>query len=235
MNTSTLRRLLPVAILLAGLAIFLLLGLDRYFSFEMLARHKATVTAWVAAHRLLAALAFLLAYAIMVAFSLPVAMVATPVGGFLFGTWAGAGLSAIGATLGAIAVFLAARYAFRDLFLARAGKKLARLEQGFRHDDFSYLLFLRLVPVFPFWLVNIVPALLGMQLRRYVLATMLGIIPASIIYSGLGAGLGAMLKRGEHPDLGIIFEWHILLPLLGLAVLALLPVVVTRLRRQRSA
>jgi len=89
--------------------------------------------------------------------------------------------------------------------------------------------------VFPFWLVNIVPALLGMQLRRYVLATMLGIIPASIIYSGLGAGLGAMLKRGEHPDLGVIFEWHILLPLLGLAVLALLPVVVTRLRRQRSA
>ncbi len=235
MNTSTLRRLLPVAILLAGLAIFLLLGLDRYFSFEMLARHKATVTAWVAAHRLLAAFAFLLAYAIMVAFSLPVAMVATPVGGFLFGTWAGAGLSAIGATLGAIAVFLAARYAFRDLFRARAGTKLVRLEQGFRHDDFSYLLFLRLVPVFPFWLVNIVPALLGMQLRRYVLATMLGIIPASIIYSGLGAGLGAMLKRGEHPDLGVIFEWHILLPLLGLAVLALLPVVVTRLRRQRSA
>lgn len=234
MNTSTLRRLLPVAILLAGLAIFLLLGLDRYFSFEMLARHKATVTAWVAAHRPLAALAFLLAYATMVAFSLPVAMVATPVGGFLFGTWAGAGLSLIGATLGSIAVFLAARYAFRDLFRARAGTKLARLEKGFRHDDFSYLLFLRLVPVFPFWLINIVPALLGMPLRRYVPATMLGIVPASIIYSGLGAGLGAMLKRGEQPNLGIIFEWHILLPLLGLAVLALLPVVFARLRRRRS-
>jgi uncharacterized membrane protein YdjX (TVP38/TMEM64 family) len=234
MNTSTLRRLMPVAILLAGLAIFLMLGLDRYFSFEMLARHKATLTAWVAAHRLPAALAFLLAYAVMVAFSLPVAMVATPVGGFLFGTWAGAGLSIVGATLGSIAVFLAARYAFRDLFRARAGTKLARLEEGFRHDDFSYLLFLRLVPVFPFWLINIVPALLGMPIRRYVIATMLGIVPASIIYSGLGAGLGAMLKRGEQPDLGIIFEWHILLPLLGLAGLALLPVVFARLRK-RSA
>lgn len=235
MNTSTLRRLLPVAILLAGLAIFLLLGLDRYFSFEMLARHKAALTAWVAAHRPLAAFAFLLAYAIMVAFSLPVAMVATPVGGFLFGTWAGALLSVIGATLGSIAVFLAARYAFRDLFRARAGATLTRLEEGFRHNDFSYLLFLRLVPVFPFWLINIVPALLGMRLQRYTLATMLGIVPASIIYSGLGAGLGAMLKRGEQPNLGIIFEWHILLPLLGLAVLALLPAVFTRLRRQRSA
>lgn len=235
MNTSTLRRLLPVAILLAGLAIFLLLGLERYFSFEMLARHKTTLTAWVVSNCLLAGLTFVLAYALMVAFSLPVAVVATPVGGFLFGTWTGACLSAIAATLGSIAVFLAARYAFRDLFRARAGATLARLEQGFQHNDFSFLLFLRLVPIFPFWLVNIVPALLGMRLRRYVPATMLGIVPASIIYASVGAGLGAVLKRGEQPDLGIIFEWRILLPLLGLAVLALLPVVLARLRRQPSA
>ena len=234
MDTSTLRRLLPVAILLAGLAIFLLLGLERYFSYEMLSRHKATLTAWVAAHRPLAALVFMLAYAIMVAFSLPIAMLATPVGGFLFGTWVGALLSVIGATLGSIAVFLAARYAFRDLFRARAGAKLARFEEGFRHDDFNYLLFLRLVPIFPFWLVNIVPALLGMQLRRYALATMLGIVPAAIVYSSVGAGLGMVLKRGEQPDLGIIFEWRILLPLLGLAALSLVPVLYSRLRRKRS-
>lgn len=234
MNASTLRRLLPVAILLAGLAIFLLLGLERYISFEMLARHKATLTAWVAEHRLLAGLTFVLAYAFMVAFSLPVAVVATPVGGFLFGTWTGACLSVVAATLGSIAVFLAARYAFRDLFRTRAGATLARLEEGFRHNDFSYLLFLRLVPVFPFWLINIVPALLGMRLKRYALATLLGIVPASIVYASVGAGLGAVLKRGEHPNLGIIFEWHILLPLLGLAALALLPVVFARLRRQPS-
>jgi uncharacterized membrane protein YdjX (TVP38/TMEM64 family) len=235
MNASTLRRLLPVAILLAGLAIFLLLGLERYISFDMLARHKATLTAWVAEHRLLAGLIFVLAYAIMVAFSLPVAVVATPVGGFLFGTWVGSCLSVVAATLGSIAVFLAARYAVRDLFRARAGATLARLEEGFRNNDFSYLLFLRLVPVFPFWLINIVPALLGMRLRRYALATLLGIAPASIVYASVGAGLGAVLKRGEQPNLGVIFEWHILLPLLGLAALALLPVVFARLRRQPSA
>ena len=142
MNPSTLRRLLPVAILLAGLATFLLLGLERYFSFEMLARHKATLTAWVAAHQVLAAFGFMLAYAVMVAFSLPIAILATPVGGFLFGTWAGAGLSVLGATAGSIAVFLAARYAFRDLFRERAGARLARFEAGFHHNDFSYLLFL---------------------------------------------------------------------------------------------
>lgn len=234
MNASTLRRLLPVAILLAGLAIFLLLGLERYFSYEMLARHKATLTAWVAAHRVLAAIAFMLVYAVMVAFSLPVAIVATPVGGFLFGTWPGAFLSVIGATAGSIAVFLAARYAFRDLFRARAGTRLARFEEGFRTDDFSYLLSLRLVPIFPFWLVNIVPALLGMRLRRYVSATMLGIAPAAVVYSSVGSGLGLVLKRGEQPDLGIVFEWRILLPLLGLAALSLVPVIYRQLRRKRE-
>jgi uncharacterized membrane protein YdjX (TVP38/TMEM64 family) len=230
MSPSLLRRLLPVTILLAGLVLFLLLGLERYLSYEMLARHKAVVTAWVAAHTLLAAACFLAAYAVIVAFSLPVAVLITPVGGFLFGVWTGAFLSVLGATLGSIAVFLAARTAFHDLFRARAGASLARLEAGFRRNDFSYLLFLRLVPVFPFWLVNIVPALLGMRLDRYALATLIGIVPAAIVYSSVGAGLGKVLKRGEHPNLGVIFEWHVLLPLLGLAVLSLVPVVYSRRR-----
>ena len=158
------RRLIPVAVLLLGLALFLLLDLERYFSFEMLSRHHATLTSWVAAHMALAAILFVVAYALVVAFSLPIAVIITPVGGFLFGMWWGALLSVIGATIGSVAVFLAARTAFYDLFHARAGAALARLEEGFRRDSFSYLLFLRLVPVFPFWLVNIVPALLGMAL-----------------------------------------------------------------------
>ncbi len=231
MTPLMLRRLLPVAILLAGLAIFLLLGLERYFSYDLLYRHQATLTEWVAKHAFISAAAFVLAYTIVVAFSLPIAIVVTPVAGFLFGTWMGAGLSVIGATLGSVAVFLAARTAFRDLFRARAGAALARFEAGFRRDDFSYLLFLRLVPVFPFWLINIVPALLGMRLDRYVLATMIGIVPAAIVYASVGAGLGVVIGRGERPDLGIIFEWRILLPLLGLAVLSLLPVVYSRLRK----
>lgn len=225
------RRLIPVAVLLLGLALFLLLGLERYFSFEMLSRHHADLTSWVAGHAVLAALAYILAYALVVAFSLPIAVVVTPVGGFLFGVWLGAVLSVIGATLGSIAVFLAARAAFYDLFHARAGRALARLEDGFRRDSFNYLLFLRLVPVFPFWLINVVPALLGMKLWPYALATLIGIIPGAIVYSGVGASLGLLIDRGEVPDLGIIFQWPILLPLLGLAVLALVPVLYTRLRR----
>ena len=107
----------------------------------------------------------------------------------------------IGATIGSVAVFLAARTAFYDLFHARAGAALARLEEGFRRDSFNYLLFLRLVPVFPFWLVNIVPALLGMTLGPYTLATLIGIIPGAVVYSSVGAGLGMLLDRGEAPDL----------------------------------
>lgn len=235
MSPSLLRRLLPVTILLAGLVLFLLLGLERYLSYDMLARHKAVLTAWVASHTLLAALCFVAAYAVIVAFSLPVAVLVTPVGGFLFGVWLGAALSVIGATLGSIAVFLAARTAFYDLFRARAGAALVRLEAGFRRNDFSYLLFLRLVPAFPFWLVNIVPALLGMRLDRYALATLIGIAPAAVVYSGVGDGLGRVLKRGETPNLGIIFEWQVLLPLLGLAALSLVPVVHSRWRGRSGA
>ena len=234
MTLTTWRRLIPAAVLLLGLALFLLLGLERYFSFEMLSRHHAALTAWVGEHAVPAALLYMLAYALIVAFSLPIAIVVTPVGGFLFGLTIGALLSVIGATVGSIAVFLAARTAFHDLFQARAGAALARLEEGFRRDSFNYLLFLRLVPVFPFWLVNIVPALLGMKLGPYTLATVIGIIPGAIVYSSVGASLGMVIDRGEVPDLGIIFEWRILLPLLGLALLALVPVLYARLRGKTS-
>ncbi|MDP1907513.1 MAG: TVP38/TMEM64 family protein, partial [Hyphomicrobium sp.] len=210
-------------------------GLERYFSFEMLSRHHAELTTWVAAHVVLAAFVFMLAYALVVAFSLPIAVIITPVGGFLFGVWLGAALAVIAATLGSVAVFLAARTAFRDLFHARAGRALARLEEGFRRDSFNYLLFLRLVPVFPFWLVNIVPALLGMKLGPYTLATLIGIVPGAIVYSSVGAGFGTLIDRGEAPNLSVIFEWRILLPLLGLAALSLLPVLYTRLRGGKPA
>jgi uncharacterized membrane protein YdjX (TVP38/TMEM64 family) len=235
MNSPLWRRLTPAAILLLGLALFLLFGLERYFSFEMLSRNHAQLTAWVAANSVLAVVLFVLAYALVVAFSLPIAIIITPLGGFLFGIWMGATLSVIGATVGSVAVFLAARSALHELFHARAGATLARFEEGFRRDAFSYLLFLRLVPVFPFWLVNIVPALLGMRLGPYTLATLIGIIPAAIVYASVGASFGLLFDQGDKPDLAIIFEWRFLLPLVGLGVLALVPVLYARLRERKSS
>jgi uncharacterized membrane protein YdjX (TVP38/TMEM64 family) len=230
MTSKTIGRLVPAAILILGLAAFLVFGLERYLSFDMLSRHHATLTAWVGAHKALAAVAFVGGYALVVVFSLPVAALLTPLGGFLFGPWVGAALSVIAATLGAMGVFLAARTAFRDAFRARAGSRLAKLEAGFARDDFSYLLSLRLIPVFPFWLVNVVPALLGMRLDRFALATLIGIIPGAVVYAGLGDGFGMLFEKGDMPNLGIIFEWRILLPLLGLAALALAPIAYNRLK-----
>ena len=235
MSPKTWRRLIPVAVLLLGLALFLLLGLERYLSFEMLRQHQRELADWVLRHELAAAAGYVLGYGVVVAFSLPVGVVVTPLGGFLFGTWLGTALSVMGATLGSIAVFLAARTAFYELFHARAGKTLARFEEGFKRDSFSYLLFLRLVPIFPFWLVNIVPALLGMPLGSYALATLIGIIPGALVYSSVGTGLGVLIAQGKAPDPAIIFEWRILLPLLGLALLALLPVLYTHLRSGRTS
>jgi len=235
MTSPLWRRFLPALVLLAGLALFLAFGPDRSLSFEMLARHHAELVAWVAGHRAAAIVLFVAVYALAVAFSLPVAILVTPLGGFLFGLWLGALLSVVGATAGSVAVFVAARSALGDVLQRRAAPWLHRFEDGFRRDGISYLLFLRLVPVFPFWLVNIVPALLGMRLLPYTLATLVGIVPAALVYAGAGAGFGAVFARGETPDLGLLLQWPVLLPLLGLSALSLLPVLVGRLRGRRGA
>ena len=107
------------------------------------------------------------------------------------------------------------------------------MEEGFRRDALSYLLVLRLIPIFPFWLVNIVPAFLGVPLRTYVLGTFVGIIPGSFVYASVGNGLGAVFDAGGTPDLGIIFAPAILLPIVGLAVLALLPIVYRRFKARK--
>ena len=155
-----LRRFWPVAVLLAGLVLFFALGLHRLVSFDRLVQDHALLAAWVAAHRGLAEAAFVGCYATLVSFSLPVAIVLNCLGGFLFGTWLGAGLGVASQTLGSVVMFLAAGTAFRDLFHARAGAAVARLELGFRRNSFSYLLCLRLLPVCPYWVVNIAAALL---------------------------------------------------------------------------
>ena len=140
----------------------------------------------------------------------------------------------VGATIGATALFLAARYAFADLLRAKAGPAIRKMEDGFREDAFNYLLVLRLVPIFPFWLVNLVPAFLGVSLKVYVIATFIGIIPGGFVYALVGNGLGAIFDRGEVPDLLIIFQPQILAPILGLAVLAVIPVIYKKMKQRKA-
>jgi uncharacterized membrane protein YdjX (TVP38/TMEM64 family) len=229
---SASRRFWPLLVLAGGLILFLALGLDRYVTLETLRDNRQALAGWVAAHRFLAAFVYILAYTAIVAFSVPGALVATLAGGFLFGTLLGGLYTVFAATLGAAIIFAAARSALGGLLRARAGSAVARMEQGFRKNAFSYLLVLRLVPVFPFFLVNLAPAFLGVPLATFVTATFIGIIPGTFVFASLGNGLGAVFEAGRAPDLDLIFEPRIIGPILALAALALVPVLYRRLRRR---
>ncbi len=231
----SIKRLLPLLVLALGLVLFLALDLDRYLSFDTLREHRESLTHWVADNTVLAVLAYMGIYTLVVAFSLPGGAVMTLTGGFLFGALMGALWAVFAATLGATLLFLAARTALGDLLRAKAGTLLGKMEAGFNDNALSYLLVLRLVPLFPFWAVNLAPALLGVPLGAYVLGTFFGIIPGTFVYASVGNGLGAIFDRGETPDLGLIFNPQILLPLIGLAVLALIPVLYKKLRARKTS
>ena len=214
------RRFTPLVVLVAGLAAFFAFGLDDYVSFYALRDHREVLLQFVASHGVRAALLFMACYAVVIAFSIPGGAVMTIAGGFFFGTIAGTVYVVIAATVGATALFLAARTALGDTLRARAGPAMKKMEAGFRKNA----LVLRLVPLFPFWLVNLVPALLGVPLGTYLIATFVGIIPGTFVYVSVGNGLGAVFDAGEMPDLSIVFAPDILIPLVGLALLALVPV-----------
>jgi uncharacterized membrane protein YdjX (TVP38/TMEM64 family) len=226
-------RLLPLVVIAGGFVAFFAFGWNEYLSFEALREHRQALLAWQQENYVLAALTFVSIYVLVVAFSLPGAVWMTIGGGFLFGAASAAIYVVAAATLGASAIFLAARYALGDMLRSKAGPAMRRMEDGFRENALSYLLVLRLVPLFPFWLVNLVPAFLGVPLRTFVIGTFFGIIPGSFVYCLVGNGLGAVFDAGETPDLGIIFEPEILAPIVGLAVLSVVPILYKRLKRGR--
>jgi len=216
-----LSRLLPLAVLLAGLVFVFASGWDRYLSLQALQAHRDWLVGQVADHPARSALAFVGAYAAVAAFSIPGGAALTLQGGFLFGTWLATAYAVLGATLGATALFLAARTVLGDLLAAKAGDAIQRMRGGFQENALSYLLFLRLIPVFPFWLVNLVPALLGVPLGTYLLATVLGIVPGTFVYASVGNGLEALVAAGA----GAILAPEVIAPIGGLAVLSLLPAI----------
>ena len=228
------RRFLPLAVLLLGMAAFFALGLDKYATVDMLRQHRATLVGWVEARPLLAPLAYIAAYATVAALSLPAGAPLSIVGGFLFGAIFGTVWVVIGATVGATLLFIAARTAFADLLRAKAGPAVRRMEAGFRANAFSYLLSLRFLPVFPFWLVNLAAALLDVPLRVFVLATFLGIIPGSFVFVNVGSGLGAVLDSGEPITVMSVLTPKIMIALSLLALLSLAPALLRRFKGKRG-
>ncbi|WP_157017434.1 TVP38/TMEM64 family protein [Mesorhizobium xinjiangense] len=227
-------RLLPVVILLAGLAFAYAMGWHHYFSLEYLAQRQTVLEAHVAENFWRALAAFFVLYVLAVAFSFPAASALTVFGGFLFG-WLIAGVVvAIAATIGAAAVYLAARTALHDTLERRAAGRTARLARGLREDAFGYLLVLRLAPIFPFWLVNIAPALFGVPLRTYVAATFIGILPGTFAYAYLGEGVGSVLaaakRSGRDVRLADLVTPEITIALLLLALVAAIPTIIKKIR-----
>jgi uncharacterized membrane protein YdjX (TVP38/TMEM64 family) len=227
-KTSTLDRLAPLLPLLAALFAFFALGLNEYVSIDKLQDNRALLKEWVQQHRTEAALIFIAAYIVVAAASLPAGAVLSVTGGFLFGSVFGAAWIVIGATIGATILFLIARSTLGEPLRQRFSGSIKAMEEGFRRNAFSYMLILRLVPLFPFWLVNLAPAFLGVSLATFVLTTAIGIIPGAFVFASIGNGLNALFDAGEQPDLSlaaIITRPDFYIPIAGLIVLSLIPVV----------
>ena len=246
------RRLVPLLVIVAAAAaVYLTVGRGM-ISLESLIQHRAAIDQFRGmATGLLAVLAYIALYTVAVALSLPGATFLTVSGGFLFGLALGAGAAVIGATAGATVIFLVARTALGEPLLKRAGPRALKLAENFREDAFSYLLFLRLVPAFPFFLVNLVPAFAGVGLATFVAATAIGIIPGAVAFAFAGTGLDSVIAAQKHAydaclaaghagchltfDAAAILTPELLGALVALALLALVPVVVKRLRGRAGA
>jgi uncharacterized membrane protein YdjX (TVP38/TMEM64 family) len=228
------KRLLPLAALGFAAALIFGLGLDKYLTFEALRENRAWLAGFVESHMIGAALLFIAVYALATAVSLPGGAILSIAGGFLFGPWLGTGWIVIGATIGATAVFLIARTTLGDALRAKAGPALKKMEAGFRENALSYLLVLRLIPLFPFFLVNLVPAFLGVGLRTYVIGTFVGIVPGALVFAFAGAGLGSVFDSAESFSPASILTPEVIVALAGLAVLALLPVAYKKIKAARA-
>jgi uncharacterized membrane protein YdjX (TVP38/TMEM64 family) len=224
------RRLTPLLLLLTGLALFFALGLEHRLGFDALRAAHRELADWVVLHAWIAPLIYMSIYAVVVLLSLPVATVMTIAGGFLFGAWAGAAYAVMAATVGATSLFLIAKGSLGDFLLTRAGPGIRRMRDGFANHAFHYLLALRLVPLFPFFLVNLAPAFLGVRWTTYVAATFIGIMPAAFIYALVGSGLGRVFDHGGRFSAAAVLTPPLIAGLCGLAVLALLPVAYRRWR-----
>ena len=248
-----LKRLWPLLVLMAATGFVLAMGWQRYLTLQALAENRESLRSYIDGNMLLSLLGFIVLYGGVVALSLPGGVVFTLAGGFLFGWFIGGVASIIGATIGATIVFLIARSTFGDVLAARAGPFLSRFREGFQQDAFSYLLFLRLVPIFPFWLVNLAPGLLGVGFGTYVATTFLGIVPGTFAYSLAGNGLDSVIEAqaaahqsclakmgpgGQEScsyalDPGALLTPELIAGLVALGLVALVPVAVKWFRRSR--
>lgn len=221
-------RLLPLLVLAAGLIAFFALGLNQYLTLDLLKENREALKVFVHDHKTQAVLAFIVAYVVVAAFSLPLGAVLSVAGGYLFGSVFGAVWIVIGATIGATILFLIAKTALGDPLRERFATQLKSMEEGFKQNAFSYLLLLRLVPLFPFWLVNLAPAFFGVSVVTFVVTTFVGIIPGAFVFASIGNAANSAFEAGDQLDLSLttlLSRPDFYIPIFGLIVLSLIPIV----------
>ena len=217
---------------------FFALGLDQYLTLDLLKENRGVLKAWVHDHKTEAVLMFIGAYIIVAAFSLPISALVSIAGGFLFGSVFGSLWGVIGATIGATILFLVAKTALGDPLRHRFAAQIKTMEEGFRANAWSSLMLLRLVPLFPFWLVHLAAAFTGVSVTTFVATTVIGIIPGSFVFSSIGNGINALFEAGAEPDLGLfplLARPDFLIPILGLAALSLIPIVYRAFAAKKKA
>jgi uncharacterized membrane protein YdjX (TVP38/TMEM64 family) len=224
------RRLWPLGLIALALIAFFAFDLQRFVSLAALRSHQAEWRAFIQDHFAAAILVYVAVYTAIVALSIPVAVLVTLIGGFLFGAAIAFPMVVVAATLGSTLIFLAARSALGSLLVAKAGPWFARLEQGFRRDQWSYMFFLRLTPLVPFFIVNLAPAFLGVDLICFMVATFFGIMPITFIFVLTGASIGDALQA-ETFSIDNVLSPKIILALTGLGIVAILPAILRRFRK----
>jgi uncharacterized membrane protein YdjX (TVP38/TMEM64 family) len=242
---------LPVLVV-GVMAVILVQGWHHYIALETVVTQRDRFHQYLTEHATGAVLVYVAVYALLVSLSLPCGLVMSVAGGLLFGWLVGAFAAIVGATLGATVVFLIARSAVGNSLSQRAGPWLAKLSEGFQKDALSYMLFLRLVPAFPFWFVNIAPAVLGVPLGTFVLGTVAGIVPATFAFASAGAGLDSVIMAAKKEHVACValkgadacvlkihasslLTTELISALVLIGLVALIPVALKKWRRNHAA
>ena len=230
MNKLDLRK--AVIILLLIIAAFGLIFFSEWISFEALKENRAEISEFRDKNFTLSIVIFWVFYVILVVFSLPGAAVASVSGGFLFGLGAGSLINVTAASTGATLLFILVRYGVKSFNYNKSNtfnsNIVFRIKNALTINQVSIMLVLRLVPVVPFFLANILPALVGVRLFNFIWTTIIGIIPGGIVFTWIGVGVGEVFDRNEYPSLELLFSPVILGPILGLVGLLLLPIILRR-------
>ena len=230
------RNFLPLIILIIGLVLFIILGGARYISFNALSQYYQSLQEFVYKHYYLSSLLFTTVYIVAVSLSFPGAAILTLLGGFLFGVWWGTFWTIIASTIGAVITYFAVNSAFGTFFKRKVTGRLRTIQQGFSENEFYYLLTLRLLPIFPFFIINIASGIVGVRMRNFIIASMLGMAPCAFIYAWVGSSLGTMVvDQGQNNMASSIFlQPSIIIPLVLLAILSLLPVLIKKIKGKSS-